>query len=42
MLYLTGFALDLDDLKNFRQWNSATPGHPEVGHTSGVEVTTGP
>ena len=42
MLYLTGFDLDLDDLKNFRQWNSATPGHPEVGHTSGVEVTTGP
>ena len=42
MLYLTGFDLDLDDLKNFRQWNSPTPGHPEVGHTSGVEVTTGP
>ena len=42
MLYLTGFDLDLDDLKNFRQWNSATPGHPEVGHTPGVEVTTGP
>ena len=42
MLYLTGFGLVLDDLKNFRQWNSATPGHPEVGHTPGVEVTTGP
>ena len=42
MLYLTGFDLALDDLKNFRQWNSATPGHPEVGHTPGVEVTTGP
>ena len=42
MLYLTGFDLDLDDLKNFRQWNSPTPGHPEVGHTPGVEVTTGP
>ena len=42
MLYLTGYDLDLDDLKNFRQWKSATPGHPEVGHTPGVEVTTGP
>ncbi len=42
MLYLTGHGLDLDDLKNFRQWDSATPGHPEVGHTAGVEVTTGP
>ena len=42
MLYLGGWGLTLDDLKNFRQWDSATPGHPEVGHTSGVEVTTGP
>lgn len=42
MLYLGGWGLSLDDLKNFRQWDSATPGHPEVGHTSGVEVTTGP
>jgi len=42
MLYLTGFGLSLDDLRDFRQWNSATPGHPEVGHTAGVEVTTGP
>ena len=42
MLYLTGFDLDLDDLKNFRQWNSATPGHPEVGQNPVVEVTTGP
>lgn len=42
MLYLTGHGLTLDDLRNFRQWGSATPGHPEVGHTPGVEVTTGP
>lgn len=42
MLHLTGFGLTLDDLKNFRQWGSQTPGHPEVGHTAGVEVTTGP
>lgn len=42
MLYLCGFGLTLDDLKDFRQWGSATPGHPEVGHTAGVEVTTGP
>ncbi|MDH3754214.1 MAG: transketolase, partial [Acidimicrobiia bacterium] len=42
MLYLTGFGLELDDLRAFRQWGSATPGHPEVGHTAGVETTTGP
>jgi transketolase len=42
MLHLTGFGLTLDDLKAFRQWGSATPGHPEVHHTAGVEVTTGP
>ncbi|MFK8022561.1 MAG: transketolase, partial [Ilumatobacter sp.] len=42
MLFLAGHGLELDDLKNFRQWDSATPGHPEVGHTAGVEVTTGP
>jgi transketolase len=42
MLYLTGFGLTLDDLKDFRQWGSLTPGHPESGHTVGVEVTTGP
>jgi transketolase len=42
MLHLTGYGLTLDDLKAFRQWGSATPGHPEVGHTAGVEVTTGP
>ncbi len=42
MLFLSGYGLELDDLKNFRQWESATPGHPEVNHTAGVEVTTGP
>ncbi|MDP6160528.1 MAG: transketolase [Acidimicrobiales bacterium] len=42
MLHLTGHGLTLDDLREFRQWGSATPGHPEVGHTAGVEVTTGP
>ncbi len=42
LLHLAGFGLSLDDLKDFRQWGSATPGHPEVGQTAGVEVTTGP
>ena len=42
MLYLTGYGLELDDIKAFRQWGSRTPGHPEVHHTKGVEVTTGP
>ena len=42
MLHLTGAGLTLDDLRQFRQWGSATPGHPEVHHTAGVEVTTGP
>ena len=42
LLYLTGYDLPLDDLKNFRQWGSRTPGHPEYGHTPGVETTTGP
>lgn len=42
MLFLQGYGLTLDDLKAFRQWGSATPGHPEAGHTLGVEVTTGP
>jgi transketolase len=42
MLYLTGFGLELDDLRNFRQWGSRTPGHPEYRHTKGVEITTGP
>ena len=41
-LFLSGYGLELDDLKQFRQWDSLTPGHPEVGHTAGVEVTTGP
>ncbi len=42
LLHLTGYELSLDDLKDFRQWGSLTPGHPEYGHTVGVEVTTGP
>lgn len=42
VLHLCGFQLSLDDLKNFRQWQSKTPGHPEYGHTAGVEATTGP
>src|SRR5262249_14702490 len=41
-LYLCGFGLTLDDIRQFRQWGSATPGHPEYRHTAGVEVTTGP
>ncbi|MFB9661492.1 transketolase [Glycomyces mayteni] len=41
-LYLAGYGLELDDLKSLRQWGSLTPGHPEVGHTAGVETTTGP
>lgn len=42
MLHLAGFEVSLEDLKQFRQWGSRTPGHPERGHTAGVEVTTGP
>ncbi|MBE3557910.1 MAG: transketolase [Ktedonobacteraceae bacterium] len=42
MLYLTGYDLPLEELKNFRQWGSRTPGHPEYGHTAGIETTTGP
>ena len=42
MLHLSGTSLTADDLRAFRQWGSATPGHPEAGHTPGVEVTTGP
>lgn len=42
LLFLNGYGLELDDIKAFRQWNSLTPGHPEAGHTVGVEVTTGP
>ncbi len=41
-LFLNGFGLSLDDLASLRQWDSLTPGHPELGHTPGVEVTTGP
>lgn len=42
LLHLAGYALSLEDLQQFRQWGSKTPGHPEVGHTPGVETTTGP
>jgi transketolase len=42
LLHLTGYDLTLDDIKNFRQWGSRTPGHPEYKHAPGVEVTTGP
>src|SRR5512133_942433 len=42
LLYLTGYNLPLDELRNFRQWGSLTPGHPEYGLTPGVEMTTGP
>ena len=41
-LHLSGYDLSLDEIKNFRQWGSKTPGHPEHGHTAGVETTTGP
>ena len=42
LLFLTGYDVSLDDIKHFRQWGSITPGHPEYGHTPGVETTTGP
>lgn len=42
LLHLTGYAVSLDEIKNFRQWGSITPGHPEYGVTPGVEATTGP
>ena len=42
LLHLSGYDLDLEEIKNFRQWGSKTPGHPEYGHTDGVETTTGP
>jgi len=42
LLHLFGYGLTIEDLKNFRQWQSMTPGHPEYGHTPGVEITTGP
>ncbi len=42
LLHLTGYDLSLEEIRNFRQWGSKTPGHPEYGHTPGVETTTGP
>ncbi len=42
LLHLSGYDVTLDDIKQFRQWGSNTPGHPEYGHTPGVEITTGP
>lgn len=42
LLHLSGYDVTMDDIKNFRQWGSKTPGHPEFGHTPGVEATTGP
>ncbi|MCG7410003.1 transketolase [Paenibacillus sp. ACRRX] len=42
LLHLSGYDLPLDEIKNFRQWGSKTPGHPEFGHTAGVDATTGP
>ncbi|MEJ9210208.1 transketolase [Bacillus smithii] len=42
LLHLSGYGVTMDDIKNFRQWGSKTPGHPEYGHTPGVEATTGP
>ena len=42
LLHLSGYGLDMEEIKNFRQWGSKTPGHPEYGHTKGVEATTGP
>jgi len=42
LLHLTGYDLSLEEIENFRQWGSKTPGHPEYGHTPGVETTTGP
>src|SRR5262249_47462598 len=42
LLHLTGYDVSLDDIRQFRQWGSRAPGHPERGHTPGVEITTGP
>src|SRR5205085_7757028 len=42
LLHLCGYDLPMEEIKNFRQWGSKTPGHPEYGHTPGVDATTGP
>ncbi|TRY21279.1 transketolase, partial [Geobacillus sp. LEMMJ02] len=42
LLHLSGYDVTMEDIKQFRQWGSKTPGHPEYGHTPGVEATTGP
>src|SRR5690606_34333370 len=42
LLHMSGYGLEMEEIKNFRQWGSKTPGHPEYGHTVGVEATTGP
>ena len=42
LLFMCGYEVSLDDIEHFRQWGSKTPGHPEYGHTPGVEITTGP
>ena len=42
LLHLSGYQVSMDDIKNFRQWDSKTPGHPEFGHTDGVDATSGP
>ena len=42
MLHLAGYDVSMEELKNFRQWGSKTPGHPEYGHTAGVDASTGP
>ena len=42
LLHLSGYDVSMDDIKEFRQWGSKTPGHPEYGHTAGVDATTGP
>ena len=41
-LFLSGYGLEIDDIAHLRKWGSLTPGHPEHGHTKGVEITTGP
>ena len=42
LLHLTGYGVSMKEIENFRQWDSLTPGHPEYGHTPGVDITTGP